>query len=79
MKNHLPARLAATLGASLLLAGCAGVPPAPDVSRAHPANPQAEASPRPSLKTGLLDFAGSAIPAPAEKSPTLEHHHGHQP
>jgi hypothetical protein len=79
MKNSLPARLAATLGTSLLLAGCAGVPPAPDVSRTHPANQEAEASPIPRLETGLLDLAGSAIPAPAEGSPPMEHHHGHQP
>lgn len=65
------------LAASLLLAGCAGTPAAPDADHRHPANAHAEASPVPPLETGLLSLT-NVVAQPTTPLPEPEHQHGHK-
>jgi hypothetical protein len=66
-------------GASVLLVGCAGTPPAPDSSLNHPANPDAAMSAVPKLETGLLSLTNPAVAAPSTPQSAMEHDHAHQP
>ena len=68
---------AGALAASVLLAGCAGTPTAPDAAHQHPANAHAEASPVPALETGLLSLT-NAVAQPTTPRPEPEHQHGHK-
>ena len=64
------------LAASVLLAGCAGTPNAPDAAHEHPANAHAEGSPVPALEAGLLSLTNVVVqPATPQSEP--EHRHGH--
>jgi hypothetical protein len=67
----------ALLGTSFLLAGCAGVPPAPDSSPNHPANPSAAMSAEPKLETGLLSLTEPTA-APSASQPMMDHDHSHK-
>ena len=73
MKTFLKIR-AVAFAASLLLAGCAGTPSAPDADHNHPANPHAAASSVPPLETGWLSLTNVTV-APAAAAPA-EHPHG---
>ena len=72
MKTFLKIR-AVAFAASLLLAGCAGTPSAPDADHNHPASPHAAVSPVPRLETGLLNLTNVVV-APA--AAPAEHKHG---
>ena len=67
-----------TLATSLLFAGCAGTPAAPDASPGHPANAHAATSPLPPLETGLLGLTNAVVAQPSVSQPAPEHEHGHK-
>ena len=60
---------------ALALAGCASMPPAPDVSDSHPANPKAARSDYPLPQPGLLSITNMVEVKPATEP--AAGHEGH--
>ncbi|MEY2408194.1 MAG: hypothetical protein QOF48_864 [Verrucomicrobiota bacterium] len=62
--------------AAIPLAGCLSMPPPPDWSASHPANPQAAVSPVPPLQPSLLAITNMVMLKPTAHA-TSEHEKDH--